>query len=142
MSARRLLQPTLRHVGPESRPDNGFEKSSRAWLGVRNPWRAISRCSLHCRLKSTTTCDRCRDITELGRLKLAVVVGELKAASVDQAAAGDAWTCARRALRRWPNGSTTVHTARAEAEPRKYNRIRRYARFFTLFLTNKVPKSR
>jgi hypothetical protein len=36
---------------------------------------------------STTPCDRCGDATEVGRVKLAVVAGELKADSVDQAVA-------------------------------------------------------
>jgi hypothetical protein len=34
---------------------------------------------------STTTCDRCGSVTELGRVKLLVVVGEFKAGSVDHA---------------------------------------------------------
>jgi hypothetical protein len=31
----------------------------------------------------TVTCYRCHDVAEFGRLKLSVVVGELKAGSVD-----------------------------------------------------------
>jgi hypothetical protein len=34
---------------------------------------------------TTTTCDRCHDVAELGRLKLTVIAGEFKAGSVDQA---------------------------------------------------------
>jgi hypothetical protein len=43
------------------------------------------------------TCDRCGNVTELGRVKLSVVAGELKAGRVEQATGGGAWTCARRA---------------------------------------------
>jgi hypothetical protein len=50
---------------------------------------------------STTTCDRCGSVAELGRVKLAVVAGELKAGSVEQATGRGAVDLCAAAVSSW-----------------------------------------